>query len=663
MIRDQIARTVIEESFVNHTASRLEGVFYFPLPQDASISGFGMWIGEELVEADVVEKQRAREIYETILRERRDPGLLEWAGGNLFKARVFPIEAHSEKRIKIVYTQVLPLQGNRYRYDYSLQSEMLKQHPLRELSIDVKINSVVPLTRVTSPTHTVRIDQTEHAAHVEFAAQEHTPTRDFEVVVEVAGKQADVVLIPHRRGDDGYFMLQVLPAAADSEQAQRGMLPDGEPLRLLVLADTSASMDAQARATQVDVVAALLASLAPEDTFNLATCDVDCHWAFDEPVPADSENTKSAQQTLLQRVSLGWTDLERTFESTRAQTTKDTHVIYVGDGIVTTVQSDPVQFGKRLRQLYDGEAGTFHTVTVGSTFEPLVLKSIASIGGGSMRCVSGQLGPQEVAAQLLAEISQPTIRDVKIEFKGLRTARVYPEQLPNLPVGSQQILLGRYQPEGRDQQGEITVTGRQGDRIVQFTRQVSLADAEQGNSFIPRLWARMHLDALLEQGASQAIREEVIALSEEYHIITPYTSLLVLESDADRERFKVKRRFQMRDGEKFFAEGRDQTDYQLLQQQMLRAGDWRIGLRAAVLRQLAAMGRQTSDSRQRREWSRRSGGVAGGRWWSEWNADGVFNSSDLVATFVEGGYEQGLRMDAVMVPGRVRLSIVFRRVG
>ena len=122
-IRDQIARTTIEESFVNHTPSQLEGVFYFPLPQDASISGFGMWIGNDLIEADVVEKQRAREIYETILREKRDPGLLEWTSGNLFKARVFPIEAHSEKRIKIVYTQVLPLRANRYRYSYGLRSE------------------------------------------------------------------------------------------------------------------------------------------------------------------------------------------------------------------------------------------------------------------------------------------------------------------------------------------------------------------------------------------------------------------------------------------------------------------------------------------------------------------------------------------------------------
>src|SRR4029079_16602347 len=151
-IRDQIARTTIEESFVNQTNGRLEGQFLFPLPQDASISGFGMWIGNDLVEADIVEKQRAREIYETILRERRDPGLLEWTQGNLFKARVFPIEANSEKRVKIVYTQVLPLRANKYRYTYGLRSDLLRMKPVRELSLKVLVNSAIPLKDVTCPT-------------------------------------------------------------------------------------------------------------------------------------------------------------------------------------------------------------------------------------------------------------------------------------------------------------------------------------------------------------------------------------------------------------------------------------------------------------------------------------------------------------------------------
>ncbi len=589
-IRDQIARTVIEESFVNHTAGQLEGVFYFPLPQDASISGFGMWIGDELVEADIVEKQRAREIYETILREKRDPGLLEWTGGNLFKARIFPIPAHSQKRIKITYTQVLPLQGNHYRYAYSLQSELLKQHPLSELAIAVTIASQLPLTAVTSPTHTARISQTEHAARVEFSAQEYSPDRDFEVAVQLQSQPSTAILIPHQRGEDGYFMLQLmppLPAAAED----RGILPDGEPLELLLVADTSASMDEQSRRTQVELMSAILSSLSAKDVFNLMMCDVECHWLFDEPVPADAGNAESAVSALSQRMALGWTDLDKAFQSALQRTGKTTQVIYIGDGIVTAGDTDPVAFGQRLRQLYQGHLGTAHAVAVSSSYESLALEAIASLGPGSVRHVTVEQGVRKIARDLLAEITQPVTRISSVEFRGLRTARVYPEELPNLPDGTQQILLGRYLPDKQEIQGEVVITATRGDTPLRITSPFQVKNAEQGNSFIPRLWARMHLDALLGQGGSPATEDEIINLSEEYHIITPYTSLLVLESDADRERFQVKRRFQMRDGERFFAAGRDHASFDLLQQQMRRAGEWRIRQRMAVLRELAGVGR------------------------------------------------------------------------
>jgi len=196
--------------------------------------------------------------------------------------------------------------------------------------------------------------------------------------------------------------------------------------------------------------------------------------------------------------------------------------------------------------------------------------------------------------ELLGEITRPAIRDLKVEFKGLRPARVYPEELPNLAPGTQQILLGRYLPEGKDQTGQVIVTGTLNDKLVKFTADVSLKEAEDGNSFIPRLWARMHLDVLLEQGTSQSILDEIIGLSEEYHIMTPYTSLLVLETDADRERFKVKRRFEMSDGQRFFAEGHDNANYELVQQQMRRAGDWRVGLGRQVLSQLIDLGRDAN---------------------------------------------------------------------
>ena len=141
-IRDQIARTVVEESFVNRTGAALEGGFRFPLPSDASISGFALSVGGVFVEADVVERQRGREIFETILSEKRDPALLEWSGGNVFQARVFPIE--DEKRVRLTYTQALPKKGNEFSSRCALRSEMLRLHPLSKLSISVNVSSAEP---------------------------------------------------------------------------------------------------------------------------------------------------------------------------------------------------------------------------------------------------------------------------------------------------------------------------------------------------------------------------------------------------------------------------------------------------------------------------------------------------------------------------------------
>ena len=184
------------------------------------------------------------------------------------KPACFRSKRNSEKRIKIVYTQVLPLRGNSYRYTYGLQSELLASHPLRELSLSVKVNSAVPLKSVTCPTHSVRAEQTEHSAQVDFAAQDYTPTRDFEVVCEVESRNSDVVVIPHRRGDDGYFLLQLTPPGPEGN-CQREVIPDGKPLNLVLLCDTSASMDADKRKQQGDFVAAILASLGEKDSFPL----------------------------------------------------------------------------------------------------------------------------------------------------------------------------------------------------------------------------------------------------------------------------------------------------------------------------------------------------------------------------------------------------------
>ncbi len=589
-VRDQIARTVIEESFVNHTDEILEGVFQFPLPQDASISNFGMWIGDRLVEADVVEKQRAREIYETIKREKRDPGLLEWAGGSLFKARVYPIPPHTEKRVTITYTQVLPLRRGAWTYDYALRSDLLRAHPLRELEIDVRIHSDAGLAAVTCPTHPARVESTATGARIRFQAQEYRPDNDFQVVVTPKTTKTGILTSTHQRGEDGYFLVLFQPPEA-AAPAGRTVLPDGAALELLIMADTSGSMDPDTRASQEAFLRSLLGALRAEDRFRLAACDVSCVWADEEFVLATAENRDRAVAFLGSRVSLGWTDLDAMIGAAYGASRAGTHVVYVGDGRHSAGNADTAALAARLAALPKIQAASVHAVAPGNLVEPPVMAALAAMGGGSFRQIRDGDGPRTAARELLQEILVPGVRDVRFAFEGFRTAKVFPETLPNLAAGTQHVVVGRYRPGEDVGVSRVVVHGLVGDAEKSWAADVDFRGEEKGNSFIPRLWARRYLDELLRGGADADRKERIVAFSQEFRILTPYTSFLVLESDADRERFGVQRHFQMRDGEEFFAEGRARTDFALARKAMKKAGTWRTRLRKLVLQSMGTMGR------------------------------------------------------------------------
>jgi len=585
VIRDQVAETTIDESFVNSTDRVLEGEFVFPLPADASISGFGMWIDDELVMADVVERQRARAIYEDIKRRRVDPALLEWAGGNLFKASVFPIPAHGEKRIRIRYTQALPLTGNTFRYRYPLASEMLRAHPLRDLSLRVDVHSTVPIRAAACPSHDTTVESAKHSARIEHTARSVSPDRDFEAEFTLKA-QPPLVAVPHRRGEDGYFLLLLSPPDPDSGPLTRELTPDSEPLDLVLLLDTSGSMGPADRKAQAEFVAALLDLKGEKDRARIAVCDTALHW-IEDPAAAAA------------RPSLGWSDLGRALDEVLEAAGPGAHVIYVGDGRVTARGETAEDLARKLRG--SESKATAHAVSTGSSFERPVLEALASIGGGTVRAADPE--PARAAYRLLAEIARPALKDLAVSFEGIRTARVYPDRLPNLPAGTQQAILGRFLVTGGDQEGLVVVTGTRDGKPVRFTAPLVVREGEEGNSFLPRLWARRHLDALLAEELTKPIRAEIVETSQRFSIMTPLTSFLVLESDADREHYGVRRTFAMRDGERFFTEAREAAGRELLADQMRKAHGWRIGLRDRMAREIRRLGRDLMVD----DWGSRSG--------------------------------------------------------
>jgi hypothetical protein len=219
---------------------------------------------------------------------------------------------------------VLQKRGDEYAYHYALESELLRTNPLGRLEITVNVASTEPLASVEVPSHECRIRRAEHSAVVELSAEEFAPEGDFELRIRTAASAGGLAAVPHRRGDDGYFMLLV-----DAPEAERsGGAGSAEALELLILADTSGSIQGPERAAQVAFVEALIAALGERDTFDLATCDVTTRWAFGLSAAASLESRERALAFLEERDPLGWSDLASAFDGAFERAGAGTHVVY-----------------------------------------------------------------------------------------------------------------------------------------------------------------------------------------------------------------------------------------------------------------------------------------------------------------------------------------------
>ncbi|MCX7824013.1 MAG: VIT and VWA domain-containing protein [Verrucomicrobiae bacterium] len=235
-IDGQVATTAIDQEFYNPNPQRLEGAYLFPVPKGAQINKFTMEIGGRQVEAELLPADKARRIYEDIVRKMRDPALLEYAGRDLFKVRIFPIEPHGRKRITLAYTQVLRADSGLVSYVYPLNTEKFSAAPIKTVSVKVELATRRPLKTIYSPSHNIEIRR--HGATratVGFESRNVRPDTDFQIVFSAEDADVGVNLMTYRNDHgDGYFLLLASPGEIKSSRVV--------PKDVAFVLDTSGSM-------------------------------------------------------------------------------------------------------------------------------------------------------------------------------------------------------------------------------------------------------------------------------------------------------------------------------------------------------------------------------------------------------------------------------------
>ena len=212
-ISDQVAITKVDQVFVNEASFAVEGTYIFPLPEDAAISSFDMWVDRQKLEGKLLDRDEARAIYEDIVRRQRDPALLEYVGRGAFQASIFPIPAGGERRIELSYTQVLPKTEGLVHYRYPLNTEKFSSRDIGEVAVTVRLADKTPIRAIYSPSHPVQVVRDgDRRATASYEEQGVRPDHDFDLYYSLSSDTVAVNLLTYKPYDeDGFFLLLVTP--------------------------------------------------------------------------------------------------------------------------------------------------------------------------------------------------------------------------------------------------------------------------------------------------------------------------------------------------------------------------------------------------------------------------------------------------------------------
>ncbi len=532
----RVAYVEVEEVFRNISGVMMEGDYLYPIPAEAVFTNFSLFMGEQELKGEVLPADQARQIYEEIVRRKKDPALIELVGHGVLRARVFPIDPGDQRRIVLRYTQVLGKDGDLLRLRYPRIIGITPGTERREVSMtDPRTQARLPFTlriNVTgaaqfatpySPTHTIEVRE-RGRDELEIVHRGDGSARDFELFLPLRESLVGASLLAHSPGGEaGYFMLLISPpAAGDAVEIARDVT--------LVL-DISGSMSGdkidQARAALDQI----LAGLRPQDRFRLITFNAVVRSFQSDFAPADRRTLREARDYLAGVRAEGSTnvmDALREALAPQAERGRLSLIVFLSDGKPTVGETSPEAIAEAVEQLRDGER--VFAFGVGYDVNTYLLDRMAEGGRGTVSYVRPGEDVEEAVSSLTRKIGHPALSDLSIVRAPARLEDFYPNPLPDLFYGEELVLFGRYRGDGS---GELVLEGSRAGQRQRFTYRVELPRREPDNQFIPRLWAARKAGALTARvrlhGAEPEVIEEIRQLGLRYGIITEYTSYLVEE--------------------------------------------------------------------------------------------------------------------------------------
>lgn len=531
LIDDQVAQTTLEQTFRNHTDRQLEATYIFPVPKGASVRKFSMWVDNKEVPGELVEADKARSIYNEIVRRTQDPGLLEYMGNDVLKLRVFPVLAKSDQKVKISYTSIADSDNGLIEYRYPFKTDGKAVATLEKFSMNVKLRSQHALQNLYSPSHSVTISRpNDREASVGFEKDQAVLDRDFQLFYTTSNKDVGVTAVTHRpsAGQPGYFMLLVAPRSELSRSQQ-------VPRDMVFVLDTSGSMRGKRLTQAKAALKYCLSNLNTIDRFNLIHFATAVNTYQDRMLEATPDNLAEARKWVDNLEATGGTAindaLARAFDLNPGDMSRIFNVVFFTDGRPTIGETNSDKILQNVARRNTSNVRLF-TFGVGDDVNASMLDKLADDSRAVSTYVRETEDIEAKVSSLYSKISNPVLANLRLSVEGseIRLSEMYPQQLPDLFHGSQLVVFGRYTGQGH---AAIKLTGTVASETRDFVYEVNFPEkSTDDKTFVEDLWARRKVGFLLDQvrlnGEKKELVDEVVTLAKRYGITTPYTSYLVV---------------------------------------------------------------------------------------------------------------------------------------
>lgn len=541
VINNGIAVTEVRQVFRNTEQRIVEALYTFPVPNGASVSNFSMIInGKEMV-GEVVEKKRARQIYDSYKAVRRDPGLLEQVDYKTFELRIFPIPAGAEQHIKVTYAQQLDFDHDQATYVYPLATTTrsnINQKTTGKFAFTLDVKSEIPITKLVSPSHAedfVVVNHTPKYTRASLEVQGGDLSRDLVIAFDTERPRTGVDVIASKQPrEDGYFLL-TMTAGKELEDYGAGM-------DYVFVVDISGSMSNDGKLTQSrSTVDSFVTALGSEDRFEIITFNNTPQMHFGQLTAVDDPSRQSAREFLLSQRAKGGTVLRPAVMTAYKYKDGDRplNVVLLSDGMTENKEQSEL-----LSLISSAPAGTrVFCIGIGNEVNRPLLKQLAEGAGGLAAFVSQEDDFVRQSQAFRRKLMRPVATDVRILIDGVETYDVTPGTMPDLFYGSPLRVYGRYKKAGT---ANITIKADVMGQPIAQTVQAVLKDSDENNPQIERMWAFAQVQQLMAEmrknGESAASVQKIISLCEGYSIAGEYASFIVLENDAEYQRWAIERR-------------------------------------------------------------------------------------------------------------------------